>query len=151
MCLHLRRWFLSSVLVNRKKNIMSLPELSLFSRHRLQPLWFLPYANRADRLPKHDCVVPHRPLLFSNPYKTAWHQTTFSIQCWEKKKRKKITDIFHRTGCTLSLSISLSKAFLKVNWCLKLSMFDTSQLDFLSGFSVLGSASCIWCTHTGVK
>lgn len=89
MCLHLRRWFLSSVLVNRKKNIMSLPELSLFSRHRLQPLWFLPYANRADRLPKHHCVVPHRPLLFSNPYKTAWHQTTFSIQCWEKKKKKK--------------------------------------------------------------
>uniref|UniRef100_A0A663E896 iodotyrosine deiodinase n=1 Tax=Aquila chrysaetos chrysaetos TaxID=223781 RepID=A0A663E896_AQUCH len=35
-----------------------LPDLSLLSRDRLQPLWFLPYANRADRV----CRLPQARL-----------------------------------------------------------------------------------------
>uniref|UniRef100_A0A8C8B0Z3 iodotyrosine deiodinase n=1 Tax=Otus sunia TaxID=257818 RepID=A0A8C8B0Z3_9STRI len=38
----------------------------LFSYHRLQPLWFLPFADSVCRLSKHGCAVPRWPLLFSN-------------------------------------------------------------------------------------
>lgn len=86
-----------------------LPELPLFSQHRLQPLWFLTYAKRVCRLPRLDWAVPHWPF-FSVVTKKQLDSKLFLVH---NAGGKKIRDMFYRTGCTVSTSVS--EAFLKMN------------------------------------
>lgn len=144
--LYLGRWLQSPVLVNKKKNIVQLASrvVTLFL-DQASACFCLVLAGLTGSATYPSAAVhchtgPFFPVVLK---KITQPQIIFSTQ-----RKKKSRDVFHRTGC--AISISLSEAFLKVNWFLKLSMFDTSSWIFLSGFSVLSSACCIWCTYTCV-